>query len=160
MSETVLLYQFPGSDRIEDDLVEFAETLRAASPFSALEVMTRGWSSMKSDWSTGWISPGMLELRGLFRDLLPAGEWRLPAWFNILDPGGTIRSHDHIQAEFAMAYHVRGPGGLVLDYGDRSDFLPATPGRVVIFPGTLKHSVPGPVSSTRYSISINAHRLG
>lgn len=157
-ADLVQVYQFPGQAQIQHGLIDFAEGLRKTWPASKLGVMTLGWSSPKGDWEGSWLCPELLDVKNYFRDRLPSGDWELIAWFNILEPGGTIGLHNHYQAEFAIAYHVKGEGGLLVDYGDKSDMIPAVPGRMALFPGTLMHSVPQPVPSRRYSISINAHK--
>ncbi len=157
---TLKVYQFDDHQRIEQNLVDFIDQVREAFPFTKLRVMKYGWSSPKGDWEGSWLSPEVLEIKNFFVSKLPAGPWELFTWFNVLEPGGTIGSHDHIQADWAAAYHISGPGDLLMDLGPRVEMLPAYPGRLAVFPGTMEHSVPQPVAWKRYSLSINAHFKG
>lgn len=154
----VQVYQFIDYARIQLALIDFATTLQKTWPNSTLGVMKHGWSSPKGDWEGSWLCPELLEIKNFFREKIPSGAWDLVAWFNILEAGGTIADHTHWQAEYTCAYHVSGDGGLLVDLGSKSEMIPARPGRLAVFAGTVKHSVPQPCSGRRFSISINAHR--
>lgn len=155
----VEVYQFPDHARIERGLVRFCETLQKTFPQSVLGVMKYGWSSPKGDWEGSWGCQEFIEIKDFLRPRLPAGDWDLQAWFNILEPGGFIESHNHAQAEQVAVYHISGPGDLIMERDGNVDLLAAIPGRIAIFPGTLNHSVPQ-TTGRRLSLSINAHRKG
>lgn len=153
MSELINVYQFSDHARIQQGLVAFAEMLQAKEPTSRLDVTTKGWNSRKGGWAA---CLELLDIKNFFRDKLPSANWQLVAWFNILEPGGAIARHNHWQADFACAYHIKGPGPLFCESDHEIHELAPAEGRLAVFSGNMNHSVWG-VSSTRYSLSINAH---
>ena len=79
----------------------------------------------------------------------------METWFNVLDPGGIVNSHNHHKADLAAVYHISGPGHLVLS---GLDVIEPIEGRIVVFSAMIDHCVPGPITERRLSLAINFHR--
>jgi len=158
-SPDLQVYQVLNHADLEPGLLQFCETLEKIFRFSALGVMKHGWSSPKGDWTGDWHCPEVEEIKDFFWSKLPTGDWNLQLWFNVLSPGGSIKSHNHAQAELVAVYHISGPGDLLVEREGKGDLLAAIPGRMAVFPGILKHSVPLS-TERRVSLAINAHRKG
>ncbi len=158
---SVQVYQFDEAQRIKDGLLLFTKTLRKAFPHSALGVMRNGWSSPKGEWEGSWLCSEALEVKNFFRSKLSSSaQYEIFTWFNILENGGSIGSHDHYLAEWVGVYHIEGPGDLVCDTNQGVEWVPAIEGRLAIFKGDVKHAVPGPVRQPRISLTMNAHDKG
>lgn len=148
--------QFTHHSSVERELIDSVEKLRKTSPHTVLGVMTLGWTTPKVNYAQCPFKP-LEGIKDLFLSELPPAQYDLFYWFNILDPGGTIGNHNHYQADFAMAYHIKGGSGLLIDLGTKCEILPPTPGRMAIFPAAVYHAVPQPAIEKRYSLSFNAH---
>lgn len=157
---TVEVYQFADHERISQGLIDFSEVLVKRYPSSNLGVMKHGWSSPKFDPTIEWTCPELIEIVDFLVEKLGEGFWHLMPWFNVLWAGGSIGHHNHSSADFAAVYHIKGGGRLVLDHGDKIEFLAPVPGRMAVFPGTLFHSVPYVPSPTRISLALNAYKKG
>jgi hypothetical protein len=156
-SDDVKIYQNPGHAGIEKGLIDFTDCLRKKFPTGRLKAMNaHAWTSPKHSYEGDCFSPDLRQVKDLFVSMLPPAQYTLFAWFNILYPGGVINPHDHHNAISSCAYHIRGGSGLLLDFGDHSELLPPTSGRLVVFPPTMMHSVPQPATANRYTLSINA----
>jgi len=161
------VFQYPKPDSLKADLLKMIEDLRTAFPWSRLAVQTNGWSSPKGDWLGDWHCPALETIKGFILEKLPDKKYEMHAWFNILEPGGTVKLHNHFKADIATVYHISGPGDLILSglvdgHGGtyRTVLLPPLEGRIAIFSGMTNHAVPGPVTERRLSLAINFHRNG
>lgn len=124
---------------------------KAEYPDSKLGVGT-GWSSPKTlhksealvallDWMLEELVPNV-----------PRDEFTHDAWANVLEPGDSIRQHDHRQAMTTGIYCVEGSGELVV--GEEPVLL--EPGRLVILDGRQPHHVL-PVTAARTSVVVNVY---
>ncbi len=140
---------------IKSGLLKMMEELHKSFPWSRLAAQTNGWNSPKGDWLGDWYCPALEIVKDYILNHLPDKGYRMEAWFNILDPGGVINSHNHYKADFAAVYHIEGPGDLILS---GLDVIPAVEGRIAVFGGMVNHAVSGPITERRLSLAINFHR--
>ncbi len=67
----------------------------------------------------------------------------IESWFAVYNKGDFTARHDHYMSEFSWVYFVKSPrGSSPLVFSTSGKRIKAEEGRVVIFPGCLKHEVP------------------
>ncbi len=149
------IFQHPEAVTIKFGLLKMIAELRNAFPWSRLACQTNGWNSPKGDWSGDWHCPALEIVKSSILKRLPDKGYEAQAWFNVLDPGGVITSHNHHKAELSAVYHIQGSGELILC---GLGVVPAIEGRIAVFGGLIDHYVPGPITEQRISLAINFHR--
>ncbi len=120
------------------------------------------------------LDPAFGKVRDFLLSRLPEGEWKVQMWLNVMQPGQVIRPHHHGQLNqnvvlpdvlpterdlWVGVYHVAGDAPLIVNVD--AEFIRAEPvaGRLCVFPSNVSHEVPGPVTTERTTISINAYPL-
>ena len=84
-------------------------------------------------------------------------EFRLTSWATRLDRGQETLEHDHLYyATFAFVYFVNTPkGASPLVFTTSGKKIKAEPGKIVIFPASLRHKVPINKCDNRVTIASN-----
>ncbi len=120
------------------------------------------------------LDPAFAKVRDFLLSHLPERECKVQMWLNVMQPGQIIRPHHHGQLNqnvvlpdvlpmerdlWVGVYHVAGDAPLIVSAGE--EFIKAEPvaGRLCVLPSNVFHEVPGPVTTERMTISINAYPL-
>ena len=65
------------------------------------------------------------------------------SWFAVYNQGDFTERHDHFMSEFSWVYFIKCPrGSSPLVFSTSGKKIKAEEGKIVIFPGSLKHEVP------------------
>lgn len=160
----VLVFDISGSDTLVLAR-EALDELRTSHPHS---MPTNVRAAYRSPWHSHRINPKLLPLceqvialartacvEGFGTDLDTAPLVVSQCWVIDYQAGDSARAHHHFPALFGAAVYLEAEGSaspMVL--GDGTAIEPR-PGRVLLFPGVLRHAVPEHAGGTRTVVSMN-----
>lgn len=161
----VLVFDISGSDTLVLAR-EALDELRTSHPYYSM--LTNVRAAYRSPWHSHILNPKLLPLceqvialartaciEGFGTDLDNAPLVVSQCWAIDYEAGDSARTHHHFPALFGAAVYLDATGGaspMVL--GDGTAIEPR-PGRVLLFPGVLSHTVPEHAGGTRKVVSMN-----
>ena len=127
-------------DSLEFNFVDAEQSIQRGGDYSnvrALQTIEGVITSKSIDLIYEWIA-------NLIRKEYRGWNYRVgSSWLARYDKGNYAVSHDHIPAAFSFVYFVKCPkGSAPLVFTTSGKRIKAEDGKVLIFPGNMKHHVP------------------
>ena len=140
-------------DSLEFNFVDAEQSIQRGGDYSnvrALQTIEGVITSKSIDLIYEWIA-------NLIRKEYRGWNYRVgSSWLARYDKGNYAVSHDHIPAAFSFVYFVKCPkGSAPLVFTTSGKRIKAEDGKVLIFPGNMKHHVPTNKSDGRMVLAGN-----
>lgn len=151
---------YPSHDLFRDTLREHILRLQRHFPDCSRHIMVQGWRSPIGDWARGSTAcPGLKALKDFVADLLPGPDWDFFTWFEVLEPGGTMKTVKAFEHQWVARYTIEGFGSMTFTMGKKVETIAVVPGQIVISPGIADASILDGAQERRISVVINANMV-